>query len=95
MTDSDKENSNGDEPKIIVDSDWKEQVAKEREALAADDAESRDVSPKDDDVSPKDDFGTKATCHRSRRDSASATGNLRDFDFDDVHTGDVNVGSDS
>ena len=38
MTDNDNKDSENEEPKIIVDSDWKEQVAKEREAQADDPA---------------------------------------------------------
>ncbi|WDQ16852.1 DUF1844 domain-containing protein [Rhodopirellula sp. P2] len=49
MTNSDpKENEPDESPQIVVDSDWKEQVAKEKEALANQpDADQPDADPTD------------------------------------------------
>jgi hypothetical protein len=56
MTDSDKPESNA-EPKIVVDTDWKEQVAKEKEAAAKADANaatSETAASASDDFVPMD-----------------------------------------
>ncbi|KLU07658.1 hypothetical protein RISK_000335 [Rhodopirellula islandica] len=59
MTNSDpKENEPDESPQIVVDSDWKEQVAKEKEALADQpDADPTEVAPSSEPV----DESTEAT----------------------------------
>ena len=58
MTEPDKTNDeNSEEPKIVVDTDWKEQVAKEKEQAAAkdaDEAETGERSSRENDFVPMD-----------------------------------------
>jgi hypothetical protein len=61
---SDSENEDQQEPKIIVDTDWKEQVAKEKEAAEETVAAEPDESPAQADQSPAqgdDDTGSSTT----------------------------------
>ncbi len=74
MTDSDKPND--DEKKIVVDTDWKEQVAKEKEQAAAKAATNAQSKPTDDFVAM--DKSAAATTPDNADDNATGNDTLAD-----------------